>query len=289
MMTEKAIFLRRFGYIALGSAILAEFVYLYKDIFLWMQKAWFGYPPDRFGIFVPFIFLCMLLFKIKKSPGMKIETDFRGLLIFLLGVMAFLMGFVADINIIQAGSMVFMGFGILFFILGKEWGRSTFFPFVFLFFMFPTCSFLLESAFGVYFRNMISNVSGLALDILGGQWGIGNGILYLKDIDLPIQYFRESISSPMALLIITFMAAEAFFIKNRNKFIFVVLYWAPLFVTAHCVFTTAMGNTFEHNHFELSEAIWESRRWLPAVVFIFFLIPVGVLVKIIGSRKLSTG
>lgn len=280
MTTEKAILIRRISYTVLSTAILAEIIFLYRGIFVWMKMAWFKYPPDRFGPYVPVIFLCIFLYRLLKKPQVALEANSSGLTIILIGLIIFMIGYAADIHIIQAVSFILTLFGMVVCIMGLEWGGIMLFPFSFLILMLPTISFLLESTFGVLLRNLITVISGVILNLTGGVWEISNSVLYLNEIDLPIQYYRYSISSPLALLIQIFIAAEFIFIKNRYKIIFVILFWMPLVTVAHSVFIIGMGWAFEHDHVRLSKAFWESREWLPALILMFMLIMTGITVRL---------
>jgi hypothetical protein len=284
MTTEKAILIRRIGYTFLIVAILAEIIFLYRGIFVWMKMAWFKYPPDRFGPYVPLIFLCIFFYRLIKKPLVAAEGNSSGLTIILIGLIIFLIGYAADIHIIQAVSFILTMFGMVVYIMGLEWGGIMLFPFFFLILMLPTISFLLESTFGVLLRNLITVVSGIVLNLTGGIWEISNSVLYLNEIDLPIQYYRYSISSPLALLIQIFIAAEFIFTKNKYKIIFVLLSWVPLVTAAHSMFTVGMGWAFEHDHIKLSRVFWESREWLPAVILMFMLLMTGIVVK--SRRKI---
>lgn len=278
------ILFRRLTFVLLGVGILCELGFLYKDIFLWMKNAWFGYAPDRFGASVPVIFLCIAFLRLKRQTAGPFQPDLKGLALVLLSLGIFFIGYVADIHFIQAVSLVLIGFGITVYWGGIRLGRTFLFPFAFLILMVPSVSFLLESFLGVRLRQVIATVSGLILNMTGGLWNIGNGVLHLKDIELPVQYLRNSLSSPLALLILTCVVAEIMFSKNWQKFVFASLF-GVLFVAAHSVFIASMGWSFEYGHDKLDEGLWENRGWVPALIFTILLAAVGAMVKLLGSKR----
>lgn len=280
MTTERELLFRRLGYVFLSIAILAEIAFLYRGIFAWMKMAWFKYPPDRFGPYVPAFFLIIFLYRLYENREVKLEGSRGGLIVILSGIIIFFVGYAADLHIIQAASLLITGFGMVFYLMGPEWAKIMLFPFSFLILMLPTTSFLIESIFGLPFRKLITLASGLVLGLTDSAWKIGNSMLYLNEIDLPITYYRQSISSPLALLIIIFIVAELMFRKNRHKFIFAILLWGPLFIAGHSVFTIIMGWTFKHGYADFSQAVWESRRWLPALIYIIILILIVTYVKL---------
>ena len=284
MTPEKAILNKRVSYYILWAFIIYEILFLYIDIFLWMKMAWFTYPPDRFGPAVLVIFLCYVVYLLIKQPKVPFNSSPKGLIVVITGVITYLIGNAADLHIVQAFSFILTVFGVVLYIMGYEWGKKVFFPFAFLILMLPTISFLLESTLGILLRSSITILSGSVLSLTDGAWEMYNGVLRLNEIDLPIKYYRDSISSPLALLILIFIAAEIIFKKNRHKFLFVILLCIPLVIAAHSVFTILMGWTYEHEHIKLSEAIWNSKRWLPAIMLTFILLMIGILIKI--KRKI---
>ena len=155
MIIKNTISTRIMLYACLYLAILVQIVFLYKDIFMWMNTAWFKYPPDRFGLYVIVIFICMFLYHLVKKTRPAIESSFRGISMIVIGILIFLLGYVADIHIIQAASFILTCFGIMICILGRDWGKTMLFPFFFLILMLPTISFLLESTFGVLIRRFL--------------------------------------------------------------------------------------------------------------------------------------
>ncbi len=280
MTTERVLLFRRLGYIFLSVAILAEIAFLYRGIFAWMKMAWFKYPPDRFGPYVPALFFMIFLYRLYENRDIRPKGSAGGLTVILFGIIIFFVGYAADLHIIQAASLLITGFGMVIYLMGTEWTKIMLFPFSFLILMLPTTSFLIESIFGLPFRKLITLASGLILGLTDSAWKTGNSVLYLNGIDLPITYYRQSISSPLALLIVIFIAAELIFRKNRYKFMFALLLWGPLFITAHCLFTIVMGWTFEKGYTDFSKVVWESRGWLPALIYIIILFLIVTYVKL---------
>jgi hypothetical protein len=125
----------------------------------------------------------------------------------------------------------------------------------------------------------MTNVSALILNVFGGPWNIAGGGLQMGDVVLPVQYFRGSLASPMALLIITCATAEMIFLKNRQKIIFICLF-VLVFVLSHSMFIAALGGTFEHDLDRLSKKLWDNREWFPAAIFAGVLIITSILIKL---------
>ncbi|NLD35712.1 MAG: exosortase/archaeosortase family protein [Desulfatiglans sp.] len=285
MTIEKIGILKRILYIGLATGILIEIILIYKDIFIWMKTAWFNYPPDRFGIFIPLLFLFIFLYRLVRDPVKKLNGNRVGLLVILSGVLIFIAGIFVDIHIIQAASLIATCYGIVWYLMGTDWARKMLFPFCFLFLMLPTSSFLMESIFSVPLRNMIAKISCKILNSTGSPCETINCVMYLYDTELPVQYFRESISSLMMHMILTCIAAEFLFIKNWSKFLYLLLLWAPYVMISHSIIYLAMGWCYASGGINQSEIIWAFRKWLPALIHILMLIFTWAMIRKYSGRK----
>lgn len=287
MSKEKINILKNTGYIFWALVILGEIFLIYRDIFIWMKTAWFNYPPDKFCLYVPIIFFCIFLYRLLRNPDNKFNGNKYGLFVVVGGVLVFLVGIFADIHIIQAASLITTCFGIMLYLMGTEWGRIMLFPFSFLFLMLPTTSFLIESGFSVPLRDIIAKISCKILNSTGSACETINCVLYIYNTELPVQYFRESISSLMMHLILTCVAAEFIFIKNRSKFIYLIFLWAPYVIISHSLLYLIMGWCYGSGNINTSEVIWEFRKWLPASIHILMLICTWVMINILRGRKVN--
>jgi hypothetical protein len=286
-MSEKIGLLKRIGYILLAIVILAEIILIYQDIFIWMKTAWFTYPPDRFGVYVPVMFLSLFVYRLIRNRNLELHSNTAGLYVILVGALIFVVGYLADIHIMQAASLIFTCYGIVLYLMGSEWGKKMLFPFTFLFIMLPTTSFLVESMFSLHLRNLTAKVSCEILNLTGSMCDTINCTLYLFNTELPVQYYRESISSPLMHLILTFIAAEIILIKNRSKFIYVILLWAPYVIVSHSIIYLLMGWSYAAQNISQSEIIWECRKWLPAIIQILLIIASWAMIKI--TRRKHNG
>jgi hypothetical protein len=285
MTKEKLSILKKTGYIVFIVGILCEIIYIYSDIFVWMKTAWFTYPPDRFGIYIPLLFIFIFLYRLLKNPDIKLDGNMYGIFLVIGGISIFLIGIFADIHVIKAASLIIICYGFVLYLMGYEWAKKMLFSFSFLFLMLPTTSSFIESIFSVPLRNLTADISCKILNSTGSPCNTINCVLYMYDSELPVQYFRESISSLMVHLIITYIAAEIFFIKNYSKFLFVILLWAPCVIFAHSIIYMIMGWSYASGDINQSEIIWGCRKWLPATIHILFLVVTWILIKKIMWRK----
>jgi len=261
---------RRSTYVLLGVGIVCELLLLYEGTLGWMITAWVEFAPDRIGACVPILFCIIAIFHLIRQAPDSIRTEPKGLAVLVLSLGAFFIGYAVDIYFVRAASFILLGFGITLYVGGHHLARKLFFPFGFLILMVPSVSFLLESVAGRPFRQMITVLSGVCLNITGGPWHRMDGALQLNEIVMPVQYATDSLSSPLALLILTCVAAEIMFYKNRYKFVLVGLF-GMLFVAAHSLFTIVMGWSAEYHLDTLAEILWTYKNWLPALLFAGFL------------------
>ncbi|GEM_PF-3025657 len=285
MTNDKTSISKKIFYGVLAIGILLEIILIYKGIFIWMKTAWLTYPPDRFGIFIPLLFLFIFLYRVMREPKKKYNGSRGGLFIILSGVLIFIIGIFVDIHIIQAASLIATCYGIVWYLMGSEWAIKMLFPFCFLFLMLPTTSFLMESIFSVPLRNIIAKISCKILNSTGSPCETINCIMYLYDTELPVQYFRESISSLVMHMILTCIAAEIIFLKNWSKFLFLILLWAPYVIISHSIIYLIMGWCYASGGINLSEIIWTYRKWLPALIHILMLIVTWAMIRKIKGRK----
>jgi hypothetical protein len=285
MSIEKTGILKRILYIVLSTGILIEIVLIYKDIFIWMKTAWFTYPPDRFGIFIPLLFLLIFLYRLIRDPVKRLNGNRIGLFVIAGGALIYIIGIFVDIHIIQGASLIATCYGIVWYLMGSYWARVMLFPFCFLFLMLPTTSFLMESIFSVPLRDMIAKISCKILNSTGSPCETINCVMYIYNTELPVQYFRESISSLMMHMILTCIAAEFLLIKNWSKFIFIFLLWALYVIISHAIIYLGMGWCYAFGSINLSELIWAFRKWLPALIHILMLIFTWIMVRKIRGRK----
>ncbi|MBN1907875.1 MAG: exosortase/archaeosortase family protein [Deltaproteobacteria bacterium] len=285
MTKEQINIFKKVVYLLLAIGITIEIIVIYKDIFLWMKTAWFTYPPDRFGIFIPLLFLFIFLYRFIRNPIKKIKGNRIGFFVIVSGALIFMIGIFADIHIIQAASLIITCYGIVLYLMGSEWGMIMLFPFFFLIFMLPTTSFLIESIFSVPLRSMTAKITCKILNSTGSACETINCILYVFNTELPVQYYRESISSLMMHIILTFIAAEFIFIKNWSKFLYLLLLWAPYIIIAHSVLYLVMGWVYASGSVNQSEIIWAYRKWLPAILHVLMLIFTWAMIRKITGRK----
>jgi hypothetical protein len=284
MSNENNGLLKKIGYIILGISIFIELILIYKGIFIWMKTAWFTYPPDRFGVFVPIMFLSLFIYRIIKNRNIKFHSSQGGMFVILGGAVIFIIGYLANIHIIQAVSLIIICYGIVLYLMGSEWGKMILFPFTFLFLMLPTTSFLVESMFSLQLRDITAQISCKILNSTGSICDTINCVLYLYNTELPVQYYRESISSPLMHLIFTFIAAEIIFKKNLSKFLYVIILWAPYIIISHSIIYLLMGWSYAYNNINQSEIIWECRKLLPVMVHILLLIMSWAIIKLIRRK-----
>ena len=274
----------RYVGVLLMLGIVCEISILYKPTLMWIKNNWLSYTPDRLGMSVPILFSLIGAYKLIKQPPNNIQTDIKGLVLLLLSLCTLFVGILADIHVIQAVSFILFGFGFMVYWGGIDLGKRFFFLFAFLILMIPSISFLFESLAGVQLRKAIAISSGLLLILTGGSWANGVDGLLFKDIVVPVQYYRDSLSSPLPLLILTCVIAELVFKKNRHKFAFTSLF-GLLFVLAHGVFIAIMGWSIEYDFDHLIETLWNHQRWMPASIYAVLLGMATLVIKALGSRQ----
>jgi hypothetical protein len=267
----------RYGLVCLLLAgILGELVFLYMDTLMWMKTAWFGYTPDRAGLFVPPLFAGMAYTRLKQPSIPAATAPVAGSAVLFFSLAALVLARVVDIQFVQAMSFIGVVFGMVVFFGGVRFSGNFLFPFVFLMLMIPSVSYLIESIAGALLRKVVLLGSYSVLTISDGGWqlhpaGLQHGTEYLQ-----IGFSRGGFSSILFLLIVHFAVAEWALKNDVQKFFFMVHF--PLyFIAAHICFYTLAGWALAFGNDIPGIGLASAQGWFPLLCFIFLVAAILVL------------
>lgn len=264
----------RHGLVSLLLAgILCELAFLYMDTLVWMKTAWFGYTPDRAGLFVPPLFIWMAYTRLKHPSIPAIGAPVSGSAILFFSLAAFILARIVDIRFIQAMSFIGVAFGLVVFFGGMRFSGKFLFPFVFLALMIPSVSYLIESVAGAVLRKVVLLGSYAVLKPFGGSWqlnaaGLQNGSEFLQ-----VGFSRNGFSSILFLLIVHFAAAELAFKNEMQKFFFMV-HFLLYFIAAYICYYTLAGWTMMFGNASLGAIFTSVQEWIPLLCFVLMMIVV---------------
>ncbi len=260
--------------------VVAELYLLYRDTFSWMQAAWTGYAPDRFGAVVPLLFIAMATARFRRLPIAGTHTSWPGMALIVSGLLLFFTGYLAEIHFVKACSLIVICYGIVVYYGGLSYGRLFFFPFAVLVLMIPSVSFLLESGLGILLRRTSLWIGYVVLHLMG-DWEIQGTSLAARDMVLHAQYTRADFSAPLPLLILTAVAADMAAARNRYKVLLMALF-GFLFVGAHSGFLLLAGGAHSLGLSGLAAVVvsWRSQ----VILGLFVLITTAVVA---GGRAMG--
>ena len=256
--------------------ILWELFFLYKDTLMWMKTAWFGYTPDRAGIFVPPLFVWMACTRLKNTPKASVGSTVSGGAVIFFSLTAFILARVIDINFIQALSLIGVIFGMVVLLGGVRFSGNFLFPFVFLMLMIPSVSYLIESIAGAILRETVLHGSYVVLKLGGGAWQLHPAGLQYGEEFLQVGFSRGGVSSILFLLIVHFAACERV-LKNETRKFFFMVHFPLYFIIAYICFYTISGWTLALGNGGIGAAIVRAEGWIPLLCFMFLAAAVLLL------------
>ena len=260
----------RYWLILLLAGILWELFFLYKDTLVWMKTAWFGYTPDRAGIFVPPLFVWMAYTRLKNIPKTTVDAPVWGCAVILFSLGAFILARVLDIHFIQALSLIGVIFGMVVYWGGVRFSANFIFPFVFLMLMIPSVSYLIESIAGAILRWAVLHGSYIVLKLGGGAWQLHPAGLQCGEAFLQVGFPRGGFASILFLLIVHFAAGE-WALKNEARKIFFMVHFPLYFIIAYICFYTLSGWTLVLGNEFISLAFETVGGGIPLLCFILLV------------------
>jgi exosortase len=126
------------------AVILACLAVLYFRVVQYLVYDWIHLPDFTLGFFVPIVSLYFVYMSRKQLSALSPSSSWAGLVLLLFGIMLFLLGNLATEYFTMRFSMLVVFGGIILFLLGKEFFKVLLFPVIFLIFMIPIPSVLMD-------------------------------------------------------------------------------------------------------------------------------------------------
>lgn len=266
------------------ASILCELGFLYMDTLMWMKTAWFGYTPDRAGMFVPPLFVWMAYTRLKRPSSPSAGAPVLGSLILFFSLAALILARVIDIRFAQAMSFIGVAFGLVIIFGGVRFSGKFLFPFVFLALMIPSVSYLIESLAGAVLRKAVLLCSYAVLKAFGGSWQLNAAGLQYGSEFLQVGFSRNGFSSILFLLIVHFAAAELAFKNEMQRFFFMV-HFLLYFIAAYICYYTLAGWTMMLGNNTLGAMFASAQQWIPLLCFIAMMIAVIFFARRFDRKK----
>ena len=163
----------------IGPVLMILFlVALYSAVFIWLVYAWLGNPYYGHGFLIPLV-SGFLVWR-KRGDLKRAEPLTLGAIVFALGFVVYVIGFLRGTQFISALSLLIVLLGLILYFYGKKAARSMAFPICFLTFMIPLpflgeLSIRLQS-FSVYYSAVIIEMIGIPVTTTGAEVYLPNSV-----------------------------------------------------------------------------------------------------------------
>jgi len=251
---------------------------LYFCILQGLVSDWVRMPDFSHGFLIPIVSLYFVYERRKQYSVLSPSSHWAGLALLLFGVMLYLLGNLAAEFFTMRFSMLVVLGGIILFLLGKEFFKTLLFPLVFLVFMIPIPSVLMDR---ITFPMQLfaSKVAARSLDLIGIPVLREGNIIQLANTSLEVAEACSGIRSLISLLALS--VVFAYFSQNTTwKRIVLVLSTFPIAIIANAARVTGTGILAHHYGDQVAQGFFHGfSGWILFVVAFVCLFIVGSLLS----------
>ena len=238
---------------------------LYFRILQGLVSDWVRMPDFSHGFLIPIVSLYFVYERRKQYSVLSPSSHWAGLAFLLFGVMLCLLGNLATEFFTMRFSMLVVLGGIILFLLGKEFFKTLLFPLVFLIFMIPIPSVLMDR---ITFPMQLfaSKVAARSLDLIGIPVLREGNIIQLANTSLEVAEACSGIRSLISLLALS--VVFAYFSQNTTwKRIVLVLSTFPIAIIANAARVTGTGILAHHYGDQVAQGFFHGfSGWILFVV-----------------------
>jgi exosortase A len=226
------------------AIIVACLVLLYFRILQGLVSDWVRMPDFSHGFLIPIVSLYFVYERRKSLSALNPSTSWAGFGLLVFGILLYLLANLATEFFMMRFSMLVVLGGIILFLLGKEYFKALLFPLVFLIFMIPIPSVLMDR---ITFPMQLfaSKVAARSLDLIGIPVLREGNIIQLANTSLEVAEACSGIRSLISLLALS--VVFAYFSQNTTwKRIVLVLSTFPIAIIANAARVTGTGILAHH-------------------------------------------
>jgi exosortase A len=255
-------------------------VVLYFRVLQGLVSDWVSMPDFSHGFLIPIVSLYFVYERRKQLSVLRPSAAWGGFGLIVFGILLFLLGNLATEFFTMRFSLLVVLGGIILFLLGKEFYKTLLFPLVFLIFMIPIPSVLMD---GITFPMQLfaSKVAARSLDLIGIPVLREGNIIQLANTSLEVAEACSGIRSLISLLALSVVFAY-FSQKETWKRILLVLSTFPIAILANAARVTGTGILAEHYGDKVAQGFFHGfSGWILFVVaFVCLFLVGGLLTKI---------
>jgi exosortase A len=260
------------------AIILACLVLLYFRVVQGLVSDWIHLPDFSHGFLIPLVSLYFVYEKRKELAVFNRSGNWIGLPLLLFGIVLLLLGDLATEYFTMRFSILIVLGGIILFLLGEEFLKTLLFPLVFLIFMIPIPSILMDR---ITFPMQLfaSKVAARSLYLIGIPVLREGNIIQLANTSLEVAEACSGIRSLISLLALS--VVFAYFSQNTTwKRIVLVLSTFPIAIIANAARVTGTGILAHYYGDQVAQGFFHGfSGWILFVVAFICLFLLGAMLS----------
>ena len=261
-----------------SAIILACLVLLYFRVVQGLVSDWVRMPDFSHGFLIPIVSLYFVYERRKELLVLNRSNNWIGFALLLFGIVLLLLGNLATEYFTMRFSILAVLGGIILFLLGKEFFKTVLFPLVFLIFMIPIPSVLMDR---ITFPMQLfaSKVAARSLYLIGIPVLREGNIIQLANTSLEVAEACSGIRSLISLLALS--VVFAYFSQNTTwKRIVLVLSTFPIAIIANAARVTGTGILAHHYGDKVAQGFFHGfSGWILFVVAFICLFLLGAMLS----------
>jgi exosortase A len=269
----------------LKSAItVACLVLLYFRVAQGLVSDWLHLPDFSHGFLIPIVSFYFVYERRKELSVLSPSTSWGGFGLIVFGILLLLLGNLATEYFTMRFSILLVLGGIILFLLGKESFKTLLFPIVFLIFMIPIPSILMDR---ITFPMQLfaSKVAGSSLYLIGIPALREGNVILLANTSLEVAEACSGIRSLISLLALSVVFAY-FSQKTTLKKVLLILSTFPISIIANAARVTGTGILAHHYGDKVAQGFFHGfSGWILFVVAFVCLFVVGSLLSRARTNK----
>jgi len=263
-----------------SAIIVACFILLYFNVLQGLVSDWLHLADFSHGFLIPIVSFYFVYERRKELSALNRSSNWTGLPLLLFGIVLLLLGNLATEYFTMRFSILVVFGGVILILLGKEFFKTLLFPLVFLIFMIPIPSVLMDR---ITFPMQIfaSKVAASSLYLIGIPALREGNIILLANTSLEVAEACSGIRSLLSLLALSVVFAY-FSQKTTLKRVLLILSTFPIAIIANAARVTGTGILADHYGDKVAQGFFHgfSGWFLFVVAFVCLFVVGGVLSKI---------
>jgi exosortase A len=261
-----------------SAVIVACLALLYFRVLQGLVSDWVRMPDFSHGFLIPIVSCYFVYERRKQLSALSPSPVWEGFGLIVFGILLLLLGNLATEYFTMRFSMLVVLGGIVLFLLGREFCKALLFPLVFLIFMIPLPSILMDRI-TFPMQLLASKVAGSFLYLIGIPALREGNIILLANTSLEVAEACSGIRSLISLLALSVVFAY-FSQKTNLKRVLLVLSTFPIAIIANAARVTGTGILAQHYGSKVAEGFFHGfSGWILFVVAFVCLFLLGAMLS----------